>query len=125
MNKLLTIILLVTLITLPSYAQEKNSKEIGNLNLVIGNNKVSKSNFGGLDVSKDGKLRKDKLDVEKKDMEKKKLKSPVFKTDENKSPKKSRQNSRMKSSKSSGGKKSGRSGGRSKGGRSGGKGGGY
>ena len=74
MNKLLTIILLVTLITLPSYAQEKNSKEIGNLNLVIGNNKVSKSNFGGLDVSKDGKLRKDKLAVEK-DMEKKKSKS--------------------------------------------------
>ena len=56
MNKLLTIMSLVTLITLPSYAQEKNSKKIGNLNLVIGNNKVSKSNFGGLDASKDSKL---------------------------------------------------------------------
>ena len=124
MNKLLTIMLLVTLITLPSYAQEKNSKKIGNLNLVIGNNKVSKSNFGGLDVSKDSKLIEDKLDVEKKDMEKKKLKSPVFKTDENKSLKKPHKKDRMKSS-TSGGKKSGRSGGRGKGGRSGGKGGGY
>ena len=128
MNKSLIITLLVTLIIIPSYAQEKNAKKIRNLNLVIGDNKVAKSknntekfNFGALNMNNDGKLSVDDLAI-KKDMEKKKLKIPVFKSDKNKSSKKASQDSPMKSSKSS---KSDRTGsGKSSGGsRSGGKGG--